>query len=169
MRCRFSQKANKQICFVFLPWRVASFFERIYVAPICLRFYLTFNPRYSNSPTLAYPWPTLGPPLAHQITQPLGCMLPWEAEQPVNCNKANVCCKYIMQLRTTSAQWDEITSAVAFLSQSKFCKSMYCLSLESTTMKIKSKGQKGWLKKFWKSISFWWSSNDPKIIQKSPT
>ena len=102
------------------------------------------NPKCSNSPTLAYhcsgqplvhPWP----PLAHQITQPLGCMLPWEAEQPVNCNKANVCCKYIMQLRTTLTQWDEIISEVAFLFQSKFCKCMYYPSLENTTIKIKYK------------------------------
>ena len=127
-----------------------------------------------QQPNLGLPlqWPTLGPPLAHpwpplahQITQPLGCMLPWEAEQPVNCNKANVCCKYIMQLRTTSEQRDDITSEVAFLFQSKFCKFVYCLSLENTTIKIKSEGLKGWLKTFLKSISFWWSSNDPKIIQ----
>ena len=131
MRCRFSQKANKQICLFVCHEELLRFLlGRIYVAPICLRFYLTFNPRYSNSPTLAYPWPTLGPPLAHQITQPLGCMLPWEAEQPVNCNKANVCCKYIMQLRTTLAQWDEITCEALF--QTKFCKFMYIKSFSRT-------------------------------------
>ena len=36
-RHKFSQKTNEQICFV------RSFFGRIYGAPICFRFFLTFN------------------------------------------------------------------------------------------------------------------------------
>ena len=47
-RRRFSQKTNKQICFVCREKQkqnkfIRSFFGRIYGAPICFRFYLTFS------------------------------------------------------------------------------------------------------------------------------
>ena len=55
-----------------------------------------------------------------------------------------------MQLRTTSAQWDEIIFEVAFLFQSKYCRMpIYVLfiSRNKIGIKIKIKGTKiGWIK-----------------------
>ena len=49
-RRRFSQKTNKQICFVCCEKQISkqnkfigSYFGRIYSVPICFRFYLTFR------------------------------------------------------------------------------------------------------------------------------
>ena len=50
---RLSQKMNKQICFVCREKQkskqnkfVCSFFGRIYIAPICFQFYLTFRNKF---------------------------------------------------------------------------------------------------------------------------
>ena len=52
VRCRFSQKTNKQTCFVCCEKQKSKqtkFFERIYSVPICFPFYLTFSSTASKS------------------------------------------------------------------------------------------------------------------------